>query len=312
MFTLPVHHAILIITHGNFQILEKQLEFFDSENIDFYIHIDAKAGKLDLDRFLRIPKRSSVHFIRRKSVEWGAYSMIQCEMDLLETASLGHYDYYHLISGVDVPVKSCSYFEEFFSRYNGTNYVHFVSSSIAPTYIDRVKYYYPFQSWRCLDRYKKIRFGRILINRVQKKLKIDRIRNSEGIEFQFGANWFSITDGLTRYVLSQKKLIKQLFRSTCCADELFLQTVVINSPFKDTLAPNAFSGEYKSCCRYIDWSRGNPYTFKNSDFDELIHTGPEFLFARKFDYSTDSEVVDKLFDYFGDSSRDNHYYFQSI
>ena len=38
-----MRHAWLILTHGNFEILEKQLRFLDSENADFFIHVDAKA-----------------------------------------------------------------------------------------------------------------------------------------------------------------------------------------------------------------------------------------------------------------------------
>ena len=32
-----MRHAWLIITHGSFAILEKQLRFLDSENADFYM-----------------------------------------------------------------------------------------------------------------------------------------------------------------------------------------------------------------------------------------------------------------------------------
>ena len=37
----PLRHAYMIITHGNFPILEKQLRFLDSGNADFFIHVDA-------------------------------------------------------------------------------------------------------------------------------------------------------------------------------------------------------------------------------------------------------------------------------
>ena len=90
-----------------------------------------------------------------------------------------------------------------------------------------------------------------------------------------------------------------MYRSTCCADEMFLQTIIVNSPFADTLPPYAFENDFRACCRYIDWERGTPYTFGNNDYEELIHTGPDYLFARKFDYSAAPEVVDRLFRHFG-------------
>lgn len=39
-----MRHAWLIITHGNFEILEKQLRFLDSENADFF-HPCGRTGQ---------------------------------------------------------------------------------------------------------------------------------------------------------------------------------------------------------------------------------------------------------------------------
>ena len=36
-----LRHAYLIMAHGNYPILEKQLRFLDSENADFFVHMDA-------------------------------------------------------------------------------------------------------------------------------------------------------------------------------------------------------------------------------------------------------------------------------
>lgn len=66
------------------------------------------------------------------------------------------------------------------------------------------------------------------------------IKRSTGITFQKGANWFSITDELARYVLSKEKWIKKVFKDTDCADEIFLQTIVINSKYKDNLFSKKF------------------------------------------------------------------------
>ena len=98
-----LRHAWLIMAHGNFPILEKQLRFLDSENADFFIHIDAKVKDFDFDAFRAIPKKSSVTFTDRIRVSWGHESQIHAELILLRAALPGHYDYYHLLSGVDVP-----------------------------------------------------------------------------------------------------------------------------------------------------------------------------------------------------------------
>ena len=42
----------------------------------------------------------------------------------------------------------------------------------------------------------------------------------------------------------------------------------------------------------IDWKRGNPYVFRESDFEQLVSSGQ--LFARKFSWNLDKRIVEKL------------------
>ena len=46
--------------------------------------------------------------------------------------------------------------------------------------------------------------------------------------------------------------------------------------------------------RLIDWKRGEPYTFKKEDFDELVYS--KMLFARKFDSELYPEIIDMIFE----------------
>ena len=289
-------HAWLIMTHGNFEILEKQIRFLDSENADFFVHVDAEG--FSCDHYRNAAEKSAVSFLPRQKVCWGDMTQIECELRLLEASISGKYDYYHLLSGTDVPVKTREYIEQYFSDRRGTNFIKFQSREINARNLARVRYYYPFQVLNIRGR-----IGRTLLRELgllpQRILRIDRTKRFPDIVFQKGTNWFDITGELASYVLSKRDLIREVFRSTCCADEMFLQTVVVNSPFADSLPGCAFDNDFRACCRYIDWDRGSPYTFGNGDYEELIHTGPDYLFARKFDYSAAPDVVDRLFSYFG-------------
>lgn len=75
-----------------------------------------------------------------------------------------------------------------------------------------------------------------------------------------------------------------------CADEVYKQTLLMNSPFKDTIfdSKKDFAGD----TRLIDWERGHPYTWRSDDLEELITT--EALFARKFNSSIDKDIIDKI------------------
>lgn len=68
------------------------------------------------------------------------------------------------------------------------------------------------------------------------------------------------------------------FRLTLAPDEIFLPTLVWNSPFRRSLYDTADPS--RGSLRLIDWKRGSPYTWAEADFDELMHSSA--LFARKF------------------------------
>lgn len=295
----PPRHAYLIMSHGNFPILEKQLRFLDSENADFYVHIDKKVKNFDFDEFRDLPENSKVTFVERHSISWGDFSMVEAELSLLRSAVPGNYDYYHLLSGVDVPIKSREYIESYFSQRPGTNFINFQHPDISRQNLWRVRFYYPFQRWNI--RVPALR--RLLRNATmaaQLVLGTDRTRKLPPMTFQKGAQWFDITHGLAEYILSKETEIWSVFSRTYCPDEMFVHTAVINSPLRDTLPPNAFDDDNACCCRYIDWRRGNPYTFTDGDFEELVNAGPDYLFARKFDYSAFPGIVDRLFAYFSE------------
>lgn len=295
----PLRHAYLIMTHGSFPILEKQLRFLDSDNADFYVHVDAKAGEIDTDRFCSLPRRSRVTFIDRIDVRWGDFSQVEGELALLKASAAAGYDYYHLLSGVDVPIKSRAYIEQYFAERAGTNFLKFQASEISEHDLARVKYYHPFQHMNIRSRALR-KLLREASRLPQRLVGTDRTRSYPGVVFQKGTNWFSLTDEAVHLVLSQEALIRRFCRSSCCADEIFVQTVIFGSPLRHTLADHAFENDFRSCCRYVDWSRGDPYTFTDGDLDELVFAGADYLFARKFDYAAHPGVVDRLFEIFGE------------
>lgn len=292
----PLRHAWLIITHGNFPILEKQLAFLDSPNADFFIHVDAGVREADFDRFRSIPRSSRVFFTDRLKVSWGDFSLTEATLELLRAAVPGQYDYYHLLSGVDVPLKTREYIEHYFDGRQGINFINLERDVISRRNMSRVKYYYPFQKWniRNVTLRRIIREATAMCQRIA---FVDRTRKlPPDFVFQKATEWFSITHALAEYVLTKEEDIRAIFHDTFCSDEMFLPTIAVNSGFRDTIPPADPARSHKNCLRYIDWQRGNPYTFTDGDFDELISADPEYLFARKFDYKTNPRVVDDLFE----------------
>lgn len=282
-------HAYLIIAHNKFEQLKILLRLLDHKNHDFFIHIDKKAVDFDETDIRKVVKYSNVIFTKRIKVTWGGYSQIRCELLLLkEATAYGNYEYYHLLSGVDLPIKKSDDIYKFFHGKRGVNFLSIKHYEKVP--LNRVKYHYFFQEkvGRTNGISKKIQN---LLLTIQKKLKVNRCRKS--VHYAFGSNWFSITDELARYVLIKISWIKNNFKRTICADEIFLQTIVANSKFNDTLFFNE-NGDTEHM-RYIDWTRSvnaGPHTFRIEDFDKIISSN--CMFARKFDIDVDKQIIEKI------------------
>lgn len=73
---------------------------------------------------------------------------------------------------------------------------------------------------------------------------------------------------------------------------MFVQTLVYNSKFKETLFNDKYNDKCSANQRYIDWNTGTPYIWRKSDVDDLFESN--YLFARKFDEKVDSEVIDEI------------------
>lgn len=285
-------HAFMIIAHRQFDLLAKLITALDDERNDIFVHIDAKVRDFDFEKFKVLPKRSRIYFTPRIGVTWGDFSQVKCELILLAEVdkmqkSGRAYDYVHLISGADLPIKSNNQIHAFFKENNGLQFVHFTDDKATKESENRIRYYHLFRRRRNL-------FTKILAQialRVQMLCGVNRLKN-KNIKVQKGCNWFSITGAFAAYIAQASKSLEKIFRFSYCGDEVFVQTVLLNSPFAADAYMKNCGNNHLACARLIDWQRGNPYVFKMQDFD-LIKNSPA-MFARKFDMDVDYEIIDKV------------------
>ena len=71
-----------------------------------------------------------------------------------------------------------------------------------------------------------------------------------------------------------------------------MQTIIINSNFKNNLFKKDFDDDLFMFMRLIDWERGNPYVFRSEDLRMLEQS--DMLFARKFSAEVDKVVIDQI------------------
>lgn len=283
-------HAVMIIAHNHFDLLEKLIRAIDDERNDIFLHIDKKVRDFDFERFKNIPVHSDIHFVPRVNIAWGDFSQVQAEMNLIscavrQEAENKSYDYYHLISGVDLPIKSNDEIHRFFAENAGKEFVHFSSDEVSDSSVSRLKYYHFFRRKRTFLR----KLASYSIVQIERLFGVNRLKG-KNIAVQKGCNWFSITGDFARYIAADMQRWRGVFKYSYCADEVFVQTMLVNSPFKDNLYMPHCSNSHLACARLIDWQRGNPYVFKTQDFEELMSSPA--MFARKFDPDADSNIID--------------------
>lgn len=93
------------------------IDALDHPESDIYVHIDKKVKELPV---LHASKSKLQVLEKRLDVRWGSVSQIECELLLFETANEhGPYDYYHIISGVTLPLKPFSELDAFFQAAEG-------------------------------------------------------------------------------------------------------------------------------------------------------------------------------------------------
>ena len=112
-------HAYLIMAHNQPKLLEILIQCLDYHENDIYVHLDQKWTDFDGTDLYKYVKKSKLYILKdRYDVRWGSYSQILCEVRLLEEAVKKHYSYYHLMSGMDLPLKPQKEIHEIFDKSN--------------------------------------------------------------------------------------------------------------------------------------------------------------------------------------------------
>lgn len=282
----------MIMAHNEPYILDKLIHMLDYSNNDIYLHVDKKSNIIDTNNL-------HVHYARlvvipSQNVAWGGESQIYCVLRLMEEALRTKHDYYHLISGVDLPIQNNSDIVLFFEANKGKEFIGITPNwAESPQIAQRYRLHWLFQDrigknknlLYCLSR---------IVTKIEKEIGVKRGRN-EAINFYGGPVWFSITEKAAQVIYNHADWVKRRFKDTICCDEIYAQTIIGNSDFIRSI--NRDSGDsHAECLRYVRFNRESPFTLNMNDFNDLV--GSQCLFARKFgtNLKEEKELVDRIYD----------------
>ena len=270
-------HAYLILAHNRFDVLRLLVDCLDDERNDIFIHFDRKVK--DVPEV--VASKSRLYVLKnRVNVSWGGSSMVEAEERLFKAAvGKGPYSYYHLLSGVDLPIKSQDHIHAFFKENEGKEFIGFAQYGTKEMIESRMRRIHLFQSsFRYNDGIKSaIRFRFLSLQ--------DRLgfRRSGRIPFYKGAQWVSVTDDMAKLFVSSRPWIKRVFSLTLLPDESVFQTLCVKAGFQDRLF--SFTDEDLGEQRLVNWDRKKGIVRDWSYLDLDVLKTSDLLFARKFNGS---------------------------
>lgn len=300
-------HCYAVLAHQDIDSLNVLLELLDDERNDIYIHIDKKTP-VDFGKDLKCNKANLfiIPVEKRVDIRWGDISVVEAELVLFDYILSNNtgYSYIHLISGQDLPLKNQNEIHEFFNKFpKDSNFIELSVGEQSDRILEKATgHYYLFTNHQRPVGNKIIASPRLFLARVVRHLflKVQKLtgykRKWKNLTLSRGSNWASISIPFAKYLTDQKDAILRRFKGVLCADEIYLQTYILNSPYESTLKCTS-RGNTKRI-RKIDWSKGvttgSPHTWTLENWDELKEA-PE-LFARKFSTSVDPEIIYKVRD----------------
>jgi hypothetical protein len=273
--------AYLIRAHHKPDQLVRLVERLSTPSASFHIHVSARTPHAAYEAMWRgLAERDDVRWVRRIPAYYSGFSLVRSVLEGLEDIVRAGPLPQHVVmlSGQDYPMRPARDIEAFFAGRSGESLVeHF-----------RI----PSERWADedggLDRIRYLHFERVHYR--TRILRVPFVRRSFPAELEpyGGSAWAVLSDEAVRTLLAFEHESPQAFRffeRVKTPDEMFIQTVLLNSPAGERVANESV--------HHIEWPGGShPATFRREDFPRLAGSGK--LFARKFDTDVDGEILDLI------------------
>jgi hypothetical protein len=238
------------------------------------VHYDLKAGAAEFAK-LRASLQScpAVLLAERVDVAWGQWSMVRATLngiEALQTTGLA-FDYVHLMSGMDYPIRPIRWLSDFLRRHNGTEFIE-VANIRDRTWVrgglEHERYQYKhIHNWQT----QRKQFDRFWKRQQARKRKRDFL---PGFDPHLGSQWWTLTWATCLGALewSRDRAVEDFFSTVWIPDEIFFQTFVGNKIPRDRVMDLSLTlHEFDNL--------GLPIVYYNDHFDYLIRQ--DFFFVRK-------------------------------
>lgn len=261
------------------------------ENI-ILIHVDKKT---DISLFGAIKSSNVILLEDRVKVYWGHISQIDATLKLLCQANKFEYDYFFLLSGDDIPLKTNDEINQILNQFDDYDFIDCNDdTNIIPE--DRVRFNYP-NFFYTKEKKLLIKIKKLFVYNTRKiffrNKKFDNCLYPIPKMYK-GAQWFTFKKSTVEFILNYiatNAWFYELFEHSICADEVFFHTVFkINQELKIFRNSRYLNSEL----RYIDWKSGPEYPKMLNVSDMVAMKSSNCLFARKLPPDADKGFMNSF------------------
>ncbi|ROI07867.1 hypothetical protein EGI11_09340 [Chryseobacterium sp. H3056] len=285
-------HAILITAYKDFQQLADLVDEFPAADYNVYIHIDKKS-KVEEKVISNLLSNENVKCVERKYViNWGGLNHLNAFLHLSRIALQDAENiYFHAITAQDFPLKNTKYFNQLLLSQDGDQkgYMEFFTLP-KPSWknggIDRLEYYHLYTHFNVLSKRGKKIISLVL--KIQKKLNFKRPINFKE-KLHGGSTYWTLPRNILQFLIDytkRKPAIYQRLKNTQIAEEIYVQTVLMNSEHAKNMVNDNL--------RFMDWANGDglgPAFLNINNYEEIMKSNK--LFARKI-AANEVELLKKI------------------
>lgn len=289
--------VILCFVHKNpkqINLFIEQLLCDSKDETDIFLHIDKNHDEIRAEIFTN----DHVFFIRENvAITWGNDSMIDALLASFSeiTNYYKNYEYFLICTGQDLLVKSG--IDDYLESNKGKLFLDFFPEDS----FRRKMLTHRFPAFMCKylgRRTNPLRILRSMYVRLIRKGVIPerRVRyNISGITFYKSFNWCAIPYDAFLYIvnfLSENPGFIDLYHGTYLPEDGFLGTILLNSPYKDSVVKNN-DGTGVSLTFWSSIKDQHMVTLTAEHRNEI--DASICFFARKFDTEIDSKIVETYY-----------------
>lgn len=282
--------VILIHAHKDLDQLNTLVGQLCDEDFLIWVNLDRKCA---IDPARVHPAARLVG--RRIDIRWGDFSQVEATLNSLReiVAAVPEFDKVVFLSAQDFPLLPNARLKHELAALAGRELI-----DVAPI---------GAHGWPVAFRYQYFHTAggpaaRLACGLANGALRLCRRRRPmvAGLEPYGGSQWWALSRACVLDVLlrvERNPALARFFRTVMCADELFFQTLVMNSDFRERVLGRNL--------RFIQWPDAgsrSPQVLGEGDFDAIAASGDHF--CRKLDSKLSAALLPRLLEL--RASRDRH------